>query len=169
MSVKISINLSRKLSKDFNSTSVTVGIESEVQSPLSRPEELLEEISGMFRLAERAVDQEFADLNHAGLDQPVPASAAVKPLTSQPAQASAPAAAKAPEPAAEPAAENGQPLISERQVKFLGTLAKRSGLAGEGLETHIASVLGRAVPVPRLTRKEAARVIDSLNQTAARN
>jgi hypothetical protein len=157
MSVKISINLSRKLSKDYNSTSVTVGIESEAQSSLSRPDDLLEEISGLFRLAERAVDQEFAEMNRAGSDQAALAPAAVT------------ATVKGPESVVEPKVENGKPLISDRQARFLATLAKRAGLADEGLETHIASVLGRSVPVARLTRKEAARIIDSLNQTADRN
>jgi len=160
MSVKISVNLSRKRSHNFDSDCVTVGVETEVQSSLDRPEDLLEEISGIFRLAESAIEQEFASLKQ------------VKPAVAAPALEAAPArpseTAPVPNHPASPEPANGPPMASDKQVSFIRTLAKRNKLSDAQLSTHIGAVTGDILPPNRLTKRQAAQVIESL-QPVERN
>src|SRR4051794_10291128 len=123
MSVKISVNLSRKRSHNFDSDCVTVGVETEVQSLIDRPDDLLREISGLFRLAETAVDQEFASLKQAKPAIPAPVAEAGPPRPSETASAPASSHSLTSEPS------NGPPLASGKQVSFIRTLAKRNKLS----------------------------------------
>jgi len=162
MSVKISVNLSRKRSHNFDSDCVTVGVETEVQSLIDRPDDLLREISGLFRLAETAVDQEFASLKQAKPAIPAPAADAVPPRPSETASAPASSHSLTSEPS------NGPPLASGKQVSFIRTLAKRNKLSDAQLSTHIGAVTGDVMPPEVLTKRQAAQVIESL-QPAERN
>jgi hypothetical protein len=148
MPVKVSVNLSRKRSQNFDSDCVTVGIESEIQSSLSRPDEILGEIAGLFRLAERAVEQEFASLGRNTTGAPE-----VEP-------------ARSPDPVVD--LPGGAPLASGKQVSFIRTLAKRNKLNEAQLSTHIGGILGDVILPERLTKRQAAQIIESL-QLAERN
>ena len=164
MSVKVSVNLSRKRSHNFDSDCVTVGVETEVQSLIDRPDELLREISGLFRLAETAIDQEFASLKEAKPAGPAPAPEAAPARPSEVAPAPAPAPSHAP-PAQ---STNGPALASGKQVSFIRTLAKRNKFSEAELSTHIGAVTGEFVTPEVLTKRQAAQVIESL-QPVERN
>lgn len=161
MSVKVSVNLSRKRSHNFDSDCVTVGVETEVQSLLDRPDELLREISGLFRLAETAIDQEFASLKKANSDGQA-SNTEVHPARPSDLLTPAPGPSLAVEP------PHGQPLASGKQVSFIRTLAKRNKLSDAQLSTHIGAVTGDVVPPEVLTKRQAAQVIESL-QPVERN
>jgi hypothetical protein len=156
MAVKISVNLSRKRSHNFDSDCVTVGVETEVQSLIDRPDELLREISGLFRLAETAIDQEFASLKEAKPAAPVQP---IEPLPARTLETAPSPATGAPAPAEAP---NGPPLASGKQVAFIRTLAKRNKLSEAQLSTHIGAVTGDVRPPEVLTKRQAAQVIESL-------
>jgi hypothetical protein len=162
MSVKVSVNLSRKRSHNFDSDCVTVGVETEVQSLIDRPDELLREISGLFRLAETAIDQEFASLRQTKPAIPAPAVEAAPPRPSEMSPVPAPSQPLPAEPS------NGPPLASSKQVSFIRTLAKRNKLSEADLSTHIGAVTGEFVTPEVLTKRQAAQVIESL-QPVERN
>jgi hypothetical protein len=164
MSVKVSVNLSRKRSHNFDSDCVTVGVETEVQSLIDRPEELLREISGLFRLAETAIDQEFASLKQA---KPAMQVQAAEAPTARSAELPLPPATApgVPEPH-EPL--NGPALASGKQISFIRTLARRNKLSESQLSTHIGAVTGDVRPPESLTKRQAAQVIESL-QPVERN
>jgi hypothetical protein len=162
MAVKVSVNLSRKRSHNFDSDCVTVGVETEVQSLIDRPDELLREISGLFRLAETAIEQEFANLKDVKSAAPV---VAVEPPPARTLETAPSATPGAPALAELP---NGPPLASGKQVAFIRTLAKRNKLSEAQLSTHIGAVTGDVRSPEVLTKRQAAQVIESL-QPVERN
>jgi hypothetical protein len=162
MSVKVSVNLSRKRSHNFDSDCVTVGVETEVQCLIDRPDELLREISGLFRLSETAIDQEFASLKE------VKPAAPALPIESLPSRMSEPTPATVASAPAPAESLNGPPLASGKQVAFIRTLAKRNKLSDTQLSTHIGAVTGDVRPPEVLTKRQAAQVIESL-QPVERN
>jgi hypothetical protein len=59
MPLSINVGLSRKASKDFQSTGVSINFTAELdQSLLARPDELQEQIHGLYAQAEKALDRQ---------------------------------------------------------------------------------------------------------------
>jgi hypothetical protein len=53
--LRVNVGLSRKLSKDYNSTGCSVNLDGEVTAPVSDPEALIEQVKELFDLAEEAL------------------------------------------------------------------------------------------------------------------
>ena len=53
--LKVNVGLSRKLSRDFNSTGYSVNLEGEVANPVDDPEGVIEKIREYYDLAEEAL------------------------------------------------------------------------------------------------------------------
>ncbi len=141
MPVEISVSLSRKISENYNSDCVVVGLDSEIHSSLDRPSDMLEEISKAFRLVEQAIDEEFKALHgKADVPAPTPSSAPTPP-------------------------ENGGELATDRQRSFIQTLFKRANLREKAINEHITQTFGRFIALEDLSKKEAAKLIDSLTAT----
>jgi hypothetical protein len=59
MPLSINVGLSRKASKDYQSTGVSINVTAELdQSLLARPDELQQQISGLYAQAEQALDRQ---------------------------------------------------------------------------------------------------------------
>src|ERR1700730_18444140 len=56
---KAIVGLSRKITRDYNSTGYTVNVEGEIAAPLDQPEAILKQIKNLFKLAEDALAQEI--------------------------------------------------------------------------------------------------------------
>jgi hypothetical protein len=70
MPLSINVGLSRKASKDYQSTGVSINVTAELdQSLLARPDELQQEVANLYAQAEQALDRQ------AGLTQTQPATA----------------------------------------------------------------------------------------------
>lgn len=151
MTARLTVSLSRKVSRDFNSDCVAVGLEHEIPFSPERPSEVLEQISRSFQLLEKAIDEEFT---------------ALRGSTPAASPASAPAQVAGSPPSAE---ENRAPMATPSQIKFLNQLARRRNLNPTQLSTHVGAVIGAAKEVSDLTRKEISRVIDSLKVEAQSN
>lgn len=165
--LRVNVGLSRKVSKDYNSTGFSVNLDGEIASPVSDPEAVIEEVKQLYELAEEALDREIeryqSDSALASRDQ----ATETAPRTSPP-----PVANRNSQPAATPNGNgshgNGE-AATNKQVQYLLNLGKRQGLTPQQLETRIEELLGRKTGVYQLSKREAGEVIDSLSQTTAAN
>ncbi len=164
--LKVNVGVSRKLSKDFNSTGFTVNLEGEVAAPIDDPDQVLERI------------REYYDVAEAALQDQVDRHGSIEAIASRDSTATGPGNAANGSAAAKPGRpqkpRDGQPTdrqpaeaASNKQVQYLLALAKRQGLATEDLDARIAAVLGRTVGLYDLSKREAGAVIDALTQNAA--
>lgn len=157
--IRVTVGVSKKLSKNFNSTGFSLNIEGEITAPLDNPEMVVERIREFYDLAEEALDQQIerhqgddAIANHdtnnrfAGRDGASSRSDRPQPTTNG----------------------NGSRNIQDepatnKQVNYLLSIAKRNELSTAKLEERIAEVLGRPVALYDLTKRAAGTVIDALN------
>ena len=169
---KANVGLSRKISRDYNSTGYTVNLEGEIVASLNEPDLVLKQIHNLFVLAENAlaqeVDRDQGEQAQGRRDEPRPPNGNGRPEASQPPNqnysrgngngtGNANGNGQSPDPA------------SEKQVNYLQSLAKRQKLSQAQLDDQIAQVLGQRVSINHLTKKEAGRVIESMTQTAPSN
>jgi len=53
--LRVNVGLSRKLSKDYNSTGYSINLEGEVTAPVSDPEAVVEQVKELYDVAEEAL------------------------------------------------------------------------------------------------------------------
>ena len=159
--IKVNVGLSRKLSKDFNSTGFSLNLEGEIPAPIDDPEAVVERIREFYDLAEEALDQQIerhqGDDAIANRDAAPPAAhrnGTSNGRTRQPSNGNRQHSASG---ADEPA--------TNKQINYLLSIAKRNELSTAKLEARIADVLGRPVALYDLTKRAAGTVIDALNGT----
>ena len=178
--LRVNVGMSRKVSKDYNSTGFTVNIEGEVCVGLDDPHAVVEKIKEFYDLAEESLSQQMeryqGDSAIAGRDTE-PRSAGRNGTqtngSSDPPQNGATAETNhqngnGHNGNGQHTNGNGQTAIgtaaTNKQVQFLLNLAKRHGLTSQQLEGRIEELLGRKVGVYQLTKQDAGQVIDVLNQ-----
>lgn len=54
--LKVNVGLSRKVSRDYNSTGFSINLEGEVCAPLDDPEQLIEKVQELYDLAEESLN-----------------------------------------------------------------------------------------------------------------
>jgi hypothetical protein len=168
----VNVGLSRKLSRDFNSSGYSVNVEGEVCVPLDEPERVLDKVRELYDLADGALREQI------DRDQ---SDGAIAERDADPA----PTIARTPRPAATgrvtrtnrlAATPDGvaterrdaalddprNPPATNKQVQFLLSLGKRLGLDTPALETRAAEVVGRRVGLYDLTKREAGALLDTL-------
>ncbi len=171
--LKVNVGMSRKLTRDYNSTGFSLNLEGELCVGLDDPETMIERVKEFYDLAEEALNQQIeryesesaiahrdetpAGQNGHGQNEIVsPALKHVDPPRVRPSQS-------------KPNNGNGHSASGEaatnKQVQFLLNLGKRHGLTPPQLEVRIESIIGKKVGVYDLTKPEAGAVIDALNQT----
>jgi hypothetical protein len=195
--LKANVGLSRKISRDYNSTGYSVNLDGEILASTDDPEAVTERIQELFSLAQEALAQEIdrdqgdaaigrrdeepsaqakngsnGHANGNGNGQSAPAK------TTPPQQAPKPAPPQqTPRPApsqSSPAPQNGQrngngEAATNKQVQFLLTMGKRCKLTTPQLEGRINEIIGRRCGVYDLTKKEAGLVLDHLTNSANGN
>ena len=176
--LKVNVGLSRKLSRDYNSTGFSLNLEGELCVGLDDPVAMIERVKEFYDLAEEALSQQ--------IERYEGASAIGNRDAGQPTRANGQRSATPPENLAEnaapnnsgpngPAPQNGngngqapnEEAATNKQVQYLLNLGKRQGLTQQQLEGRMESILGRRVGVYDLTKREAGGVIDALNQNGA--
>jgi hypothetical protein len=166
--LKVNVGLSRKLSRDYNSTGFSLNLEGELCVGPDDPEAMIEKIKEFYDLAEEALNQQIERYE---------GESAIASRDEAPARQSGPSRGRAttqPNPSAEPSPQplghshtgSGDPATN-KQVQYLLNLGKRHGLTPPQLEGRIESILGRRVGVYDLTKKEAGDVIDALSQNGS--
>ena len=157
--IKVNVGLSRKLSKDFNSTGFSLNLEGEIPAPIDDPEAVVERIREFYDLAEEALDQQIE--RHQG-DDAVANRDTDNRVHRQNGASSYP---DRPQPTTNGngSRSNQEEPATNKQINYLLSIAKRHELSTAKLESRIAEVLGRPVALYDLTKRAAGTVIDALN------
>lgn len=182
--LRANVSLSRKISRDFNSTGYSVTIDGEVPFPANDAEGVLEKVGELFNLAQEALDREIGrdqsedaigrrDAEPRQQTQLPPSPPPPSPPPPQPqnnghangqyrtnGRAAAP-----PLPMNRPASQNGHghpDAATPKQLEFLKTMARRFRLSDHQLDNRIGEILGRQCGLQQLSKKEAGVVLDNL-------
>jgi len=176
--LKVNVGLSRKVSKDYNSTGFSVNLEGEVCVPLDDPEMVVEKIKELYDLAEESLHQQVARY-----EEETAVSSRDTPPSNRPA------------PAPQRSFKNGRTTrnvprtsspgngngttrdgnrgdftaATNKQIQYLLTLGKRQGLTTPQLEQRVAQIVGREVGLYDLTKEEAGIVLDQLTAQSNAN
>lgn len=177
--LKVNVGLSRKVSRDFNSTGFSVNLEGEICIPMDDPEGVVEKIKEFYDLAEESLNQQIeryegesaiASRDEAPPPRTRPASPPARSTNgngrSKATDEHLPAHPNATRPAGN---ENSGGFVaaSNKQISFMTNLAKRHGLTTPQLRQRVAEIVGREVDLYDLSKSEAGMVLDEL--TAASN
>ena len=172
--LRANVGLSRKVSRDFQSTGYTVNIDGEIPFLADDAEGVLEKIRELFDIAHEAlnreIDRDQGDTAIGRRDEtPQTPALPTKPSSNGRHRSDGPAPRPA-EPAHIEPARNGQgspdgnttaESATNKQIQFILTMGKRFKLSPPQLEERITKVVGRKCGVYDLTKKEAGRVLDS--------
>ena len=174
--LKVNVGLSRKLSRDFNSTGFSLNLEGELCVGLDDPVAMIERVKEFYDLAEEALNQQIARYEGesaiSSRDAEQPARANGQRSAAPPTNLPENAAPNSNRPNGQaPQNGNGQAPNEEaatnKQVQYLLNLGKRQGLTQQQLEGRIEGIIGRRAGVYDLTKREAGGVIDALSQNGA--
>ncbi len=163
--LKVNVGLSRKLSRDYNSTGFSINIEGEICAPVEDPELVVAKISELYDLAEESLHQQIERYE----GESAIASRDVDPEPSRPQVPSNPTrsnrglvpSSRRPQGQTQSSEQEFVPATN-KQVQFLMNLGKRSGLTKIQLEGEVANILGREVGLYDLSKQEAGLVLDHL-------
>jgi hypothetical protein len=170
--LKVNVGMSRKVSKDFNSTGFSVNLEGEIGAPINDPEFVIEEIKKFYDLAEESLRVQIERYHDESAIEARPVTNGQhqngnhqnghhengKPANTPSSNGNGHVnrlngnAAHADEPFHPPA--------TNKQIQFLLTLGKRDGLTKVQLEQRAKAILGRDTDLYDMTRREAGSVID---------
>ena len=193
--LRVNVGLSRKLSKDYNSTGFSVNLDGEITAPPSDAEGVIEQVKELFDLAEEALSQQIersqSESAIASHDeeprQPVQdhqdgtsanganAAGEGQARKTQPANNgnghNGSNGSQPPKNSQPPQNGNGQEEqpATNKQIQYLLGIGKRQKLSTVQLEKKIAKILGRQVGVYDLTKQAAGVVIDALTNGASAN
>ena len=179
--LRANVGLSRKVSRDYQSTGYTVNIDGEIPFLPDDAEGVLEKIRELFDIAHEALDREVdRDQGDAVIgrrdETPQTPALPAKPssngrhrsevsvspaepvLKEAPDTASVAPNGSRPAPVPTPAPAES---ATNKQIQFILTMGKRFKLTTPQLEERITKVVGRRCGVYDLTKKEAGRVLDS--------
>lgn len=162
------VSISRKVSRDPDSTGYGVTLEGEVPHPADDAEAVLERVGELFSLAEEALAVEIErdqapDHRRTSQPQPpVPPTADTRPHV--PGRSEPPTRdPRCGDSLGRPPAPSPTPA-SPRQVRYLLDLGRRKGLTDDDLDAAIREIAGSPKHPGELTRREAGLVIDRLTR-----
>jgi hypothetical protein len=174
--LKVNVGLSRKLSRDYNSTGFSLNIEGEVCVGLDDPEAVIEKIKEFYDLAEETLSQQIeryeGESAIASRDEQRPVHSNGHPAGTGSKEPSNNGSSNSQHGNGH-ANQNGndqdanRDVATNKQVQYLLNLGKRQGLTPPQLEGRIEGILNKKVGVYDLTKREAGDVIDALSQNGA--
>lgn len=159
--LRVNIGLSRKITRDYQSTGYSINLDGELGISQGDPKAILDEIDRLYRLAEDALDREIdrdqGEQANGRRDEIPPSQNNGNGRQQDQNHASG-----------NGRGQNGQDeSASNKQIQFLLSIGKRQGLSKQQVEARIEEILGQRIDVYRLTKRQASRVIDALNQQEA--
>jgi hypothetical protein len=177
--LRANVGLSRKVSKDYNSTGFTVNLDGEINAPLNDPEAVMEQMRELFDVAEEALNQQIdrhqSDSAIASRDEeprpaPEPRRQERRPSPATHPDRRGPTSGRGfQQPARSEAPTNGNGRsqheadpATNKQVNYLLNIGKRQRLSTAQLERKVGDILGHQVGLYDLTKQQAARAIDAL-------
>jgi len=177
--LRANVGLSRKLSKDYNSTGFTINLDGEITAPTSDPEAVIEQVKELFDLAEEALTQQIdraqsVDAIASHDEEPRPQAPVNRNGQGTNGsngnhRANGTNRIKDQKPAPSPQNGNGsgheeQPATN-KQIQYLLGIGKRLRLTTVQLEKRIEEIIGRPVGVYDLSKMAAGIVIEALNNS----
>ena len=144
--LRANVSLSRKISRDFNSTGYTVAIDGEIPFPTDDAEGVLEKVGELFNLAQEALDREISrDQSEEAIgrrDAPPSQPMSLPPPPPSNGQTNGHSRTNGrsePLPMNRPASNNGNGHASPdaatpKQLQFLQTMSRRCKLSDRQLE-----------------------------------
>lgn len=174
--LRANVGLSRKITRDYNSTGYSVNLEGEIPFPTDDTQGVLEKVRELFSLVQEAlaleIDRDQGEDAIGRRDEERPAPQSQSNGNGHSERATTP-----PPPRPTPANGNGtnnghsgnDEAATNKQVQFLLTMGKRFKLSTPQLENRVAEIIGRRCGVYDLTKKEAGQVLDHFTKAANGN
>jgi hypothetical protein len=164
--LKANVGLSRKITRDYNSSGYSVNIEGEITAPVDDAEAVVARIHELFHLAEEALQVEIdRDQGEAAIgrrdEEPQARHPANQPVPERPPQPAQPARPQ--QPSNHQARQGNNEPATPKQLSFISNLAKRQRLSQVQLEGIIHTALNRPCTLQQLSKRDAGAVIESLN------
>lgn len=171
--LKVNVGLSRKLSRDFNSTGYSVNLEGEVAIPVDDPEGVIEKIREYYDLADEALrdqmDRYESDSAVASRDEPAAVPEPQPRFESRQTikhnrQNGGRQNYQNASPRSNAGATEEQPATN-KQIQFLLNLGQRQGMSKPQLESRVEEIIGQRCGVYDLTKRQAGVVLDTLTES----
>ncbi len=171
--LRVNVGLSRKVSKDYNSSGFSVNFDGEITAAVADAEAVIEQVKELFNLAEETLDREIerhqSDTALADRDAALTNSngnghnshsngngaANRTPVAKMNGHARGNGASSADQSQQPEAATN-------KQINYLLSIGKRNRLSTLQLEQRIGELLGQQIGLYDLSKRDAAKVIDAL-------
>jgi hypothetical protein len=177
--LRVNVGMSRKLSRDYNSTGFSVNLEGEIGVPVDQPEVVIEKIREYYDLVDEAlrvqIERYEGESAIASRDEQPKASVPARPQTARvphangqdrPCAAAAQPATPHPPQTRQPGNGNGNGRTGEpatnKQIQFLVNLGKQKRMSRQQLQDHVAATLGYECDIYELTKRDAGIVLDTL-------
>lgn len=154
--LKANVGLSRKITRDYNSTGYSVNIEGEITAPLDDPETVVARVHELFHVAEEALAIEIdRDQSEAAIgrrdEEPGPHQTVQAPQA-QPRAAAQVTHATHQKPTNGTSRSPNNDTATPKQVQFIENLAKRQKLSFAQLGTVVQEVVGQPKSLQHLTK-----------------
>ncbi|MBY0587911.1 hypothetical protein K2X85_12090 [bacterium] len=171
--LKVNVGVSRKLSKDYNSTGFSLNLEGEICAKLDDPEGIIERVREYYDLAEEALQdqirryQELEAQADRETDDPSARPQARHPSSNGNGQQASENRSGFSKPTRENGHHSGSAKgqtepITPKQVDYIHHLTKRHGLTGKQLESRVVTHVGRPCSIDHLSKAEAGQLIEGL-------
>lgn len=169
--LRINVGMSRKLTRDFQSTGYSVNLDGEITVPLDDPEAVIEKIREHFDLADEALRDQierYEGTSAIASRDEEPRESTHRSVSSPPPEHSSDRRSEQRNPGHRNGNGNGNEASSHahpatnKQVNYLLMIGKRQGLSKLQLENRIAGILGRECDVYDLSKSDAGTILDTL-------
>lgn len=196
--LKANVGLSRKITRDYNSTGYSVNLDGEILASTDDVEAVNEQIKELFDLAQEALNREIdrdqgeSAIGRRDEDRPksptngknghgngrgaaaTSASTNGKNGHANGQQSTATSAPVNQQPAQNGSQQNGsrngnEEVATNKQIQFILTMGKRFKLSTPQLENRVVQIVGRPCGIYDLTKKEAGRVLNELTNGGQAN
>lgn len=159
--IRANVGLSRKISREYQSTGYSINIEGTVGVSADDTEATLAKVAELFHLAEEAlnieIDRDQGEQAIGRRDQPTSITKSISNDRNADDGNSSPA-----KTTQERTPTNGTDAITNKQAQYLLTLGKRQRISTAQMEDKIEQLLRRRCSVYDLTKREAGQLIDTL-------
>lgn len=165
--LKVNVGLSRKLSRDYNSTGFSVNLEGEITAPPNDSDAIIEQVKELFDLAEESLDQQISRTR--SIDAQASRDAEPERVANNGHQRQGYSNGHGAN------GQHGRPSHDDRpaepatnkQIQYLLNIGKRQRLSTNQLEQQVQEILRREVGIYDLSKREAAQAIDALTGSVA--
>jgi hypothetical protein len=177
--LRVNVGLSRKLSRDYNSTGFSVNLDGEITAPVSDPDAVIEQTRELFDLAEEAlslqIERHQSDTALASHDEEPQSHSTVGGRGNRPNGNGGSSVNRPTETARNQSDRpnghgNGHEVepATNKQIQFLLRLGQQQRMAKKQLESRVAEILGRHTDIYQLSKRDAGVVLDAMTAGSGR-